>query len=949
MLSSHNSYQRNVLCSLIKIGAACQMIWLVQVLAPTSSWAVSNATQNNLVTDRLAVEALAQASVDTNPQPTVKPNLQTISDAIAKPEATVPIESSITNVPNSNLPLITVGISVSIGQRTYERVSATTIRGQESPALKDSFNQWLLPLDVVLEALKAKNNQVSEQELILSTNFASARLNLKTLVNDPTLGLVISIQQVQDLFGIKAFFDRREGAIVFEVPEYQTNQGSNIAQKPTILDGLSQVDAPGFTVGMVEQRVNTAGTTATDSTVSNLRTQGTFLTVGSAFGGSWYAEINQQKLFTPGQWSLNSFQYLRQTPHRDFFAGAQPTFWQGQGNGDFWGITTIGRTGFTPIDSIDRQGGADPSARIQPSFVTGSLNGYAEPGTLVRLMRGGEAGILVAEQLVDTSGRYQFSNVPVGRDEGIGSNYQILLYPRGQLTATPRIETPRFILLPELLPAGASSQIFSLGGRRTRNVDDFFGQFNNLAGGFSQRWGVSQSLTLGLGSIYDNSRLQGVGELFFQPKATPLRFSATGFLSSTSTIKFGAAWDDYPNLYAQWNYDGNRHSYNVDMPIFKPVRAVFYGNSQQGANWGLQFSQGYSFGSTFARVILQPNQELSWDVYQNLDRLSLSHRKNDAGTINYVSYRISPQNSLVFDYTTFSTSRFGGSRGNDRVLTGYWRYQSSDYQIDGSPLWGAELGYSVGSRTTGPYAALSTAFIPGLSLQLKYQAVSSFSDASQFSLSLVSSMGTQGGFYAGNRRLDAMRTQGGLLIQPFLDRNTNGLKDEGEPTYMETTEFLEINQNIPPSYRMEKHSDRLLVRLTPGNYRVDIDPSGFPPDFQPADLAFAAKVTEGSYTHISLPLQPVHTVNGVITQNDGKPMGGARVEVINLESKKSKFTITNAAGVYYLDSLPHGKYEIRVNGQAIHNQPLILTEQSKSMQELNFQMPVLQFQYGYAN
>lgn len=946
MLSSQNSCQTYVLRNAIKIGAV-PIIWLVQCLVPTNSWAVSDTTQNNLVIDRLAAKVLAQASVDPNPQPTVKPNLQPISGTIAKPEATVPIESSIAPIPKSNLPLITVGISVSIGQRTYERVSATTIRGQESldrEALKASFNQWLVPLDVILEALKAKNNQVSEQELILSTNFSSARLNLKTLVNDPTLGLVISVQQVQDLFGIKAFFDRREGAIVFEVPEPQTSQGSNIAQKPTILEGLPQVDAPGFAVGMVEQRVNTAGTMATDSTVSNFHTQGTFLTVGSAFGGSWYAEINQQKVFTPGKWSLNSFQYVKQTLYRDFFVGAQPTFWQGQGNGDFWGVTTIGRTGFTPIDRIDRQGGADPSARLQPSFVTGNLNGYAEPGTLVRLMRGGEAGILVAEQLVDTSGRYQFSNVPVGRDELIGSNYQILLYPRGQLTAAPRIETPRFILLPEQLPAGASSQIFSLGGRRTRNVDDFFGHFNDFAGGFSQRWGVSQSLTLGVGSIYDNSRFQGVGELFFQPKATPFRFSATGFLSSTSTIKVGAAWDDYPNLYAQWNYDGNRHSYNVDLPIFKPMRALLFGDSQKGANWGLQFSQGYRLGSTFARVILQPNQQFSWDVYQNLDQLSFSHRKNDNGTINYASYRINPWNSLVFDYTTLSASRFRGNRGNNQVLTGYWRYQSSDYQIDGSPLWSAELGYSVGSRKTGPYAALSTAFIPGLSLQLKYQAVSSFSDASQVSLSLVSSMGTQAGLYPGNRRLDAMRTQGGLLIQPFLDRNANGLKDEGDPFSLETTDFLEINQDIPPSYRMEKHGDRLLVRLTPGSYRVDIDPSGFPPDFQPADLAFAAKVTEGSYTHILLPLQPVQTVTGVITQDDGKPMGGARVEAINLESKKSKFTITNAAGVYYLDSLPHGKYEIRVNGQAIDNQPLLLMEQSQSMQEINFQMPMLQFQ-----
>ena len=132
-------------------------------------------------------------------------------------------------------------------------------------------------------------------------------------------------------------------------------------------------------------------------------------------------------------------------------------------------------------------------------------------------MRGGEAGVLVAEQVVDASGRYQFTNIPVGRDSASGMNYQLLLYPRGQLTATPRIETPRFTLLPELLPVGATSQIASIGGRRTIKENELFGQFTEFSGGVSQRWGISESVTVGLGAIYDNSQVQGLGELFLNP------------------------------------------------------------------------------------------------------------------------------------------------------------------------------------------------------------------------------------------------------------------------------------------------------------------------------------------------------------------------------------------------------------------------------------------------
>ena len=79
-----------------------------------------------------------------------------------------------------------------------------------------------------------------------------------------------------------------------------------------------------------------------------------------------------------------------------------------------------------------------------------------------------------------------------------------------------------------------------------------------------------------------------------------------------------------------------------------------------------------------------------------------------------------------------------------------------------------------------PIASVTTSVIPGLYLQGKYQGANMLSNSGQFSLSLVSSLGTQSGFYAGNRRLDEMRSQGGLLIQSFIDRNNNGQRDAAE-------------------------------------------------------------------------------------------------------------------------------------------------------------------------
>ncbi len=918
----------------------------VPVLVQNIIVEANNATSQNTAQSNEVAQPQAPASALTqfppissiqSPTPTVVNLPESAQDTTVEPNSATPNSAAPNDevVGVADAPIIITGISITINNRTYERASATSVRGFGYGETREEFEQWLMPLGTVLEALEVKSRQISEQELELTSKFAVARLDSSSLTNDPELGLTISVKQVKDLLKIPVRFDLQAGTIIFDLPSVTAAKTAR-KQKELFLDGLPTVDAPGFSIGMVEQRVSTSGNTTT----RNFRPQSTLLSVGSLLGGSWYAELKQNKLFSPGDWQLNALQFLKQTPQRDFFIGAQPTFWQGLGRGDFWGVTTIGRQGFAPDIRLDRRGGADPAARIQPAFVNASLQGYAEPGTLVRLMRGGEGGVLVAEQLVDASGRYEFRNIAVGRDVDSGTNYQLLLYPQGQLSAIPRIEQARFIILPEQLPAGAAAQIISAGWRRSPIENNFFGQFTEFSSGLSQRWGVSESLTLGLGSVYDSSRLQGIGELFFQPKSTPFRFSATGFLSNKSEVQFAAAWEDYPKLSAQWSYIRSKHFYNVDFPLpwLKSWRFNFNGDTDQGSNWGLQFSQGYRGGSLYGRLALQPSGKFSWDLFQNFYRFSLSHRKTDTGTTNFASYRVNRNSSVVLEYNTLNGLASNSSRRNSQLLNAFWRYQSSNYQIDGTPMWGLELGYGLSNIRSGPYLSVATSVIPGLLLQAKYQGASSFTDVGQFSLSLVSSMGTQSGFYAGNRRLDEMRTQGGLMVQPFIDRNANGKRDSNEAIYTESTDYLKINYDFLPAHRMEEHRDRVLVRLVPGKYRVDLDPAGFPMEFQPVNTTLAVNVREGSYTPVMIPLQPVYTISGVITKPDGQPANGVRIEAINQESQESQFTLTNGAGVYYLETLQRGQYEIRINGKPLANQVVQLTENSDPLQEMNFTM-----------
>ncbi len=135
----------------------------------------------------------------------------------------------------------------------------------------------------------------------------------------------------------------------------------------------------------------------------------------------------------------------------------------------------------------------------------------------------------------------------------------------------------------------------------------------------------------------------------------------------------------------------------------------------------------------------------------------------------------------------------------------------------------------------------------------------------------------------------------------------------------------------------EVQSDRTLVRLPPGTYRLDLDPAGFPPDWQAASEALAVNVVAGSYTPVAIPLIQSYTRYGVITDAQGNAIAGARVEAMPAGRGKRRFSVTNGAGVYYLEGLRQGNYLLQVNGKSAGN--LNLEASSVAFQELNIKQP----------
>ena len=92
------------------------------------------------------------------------------------------------------------------------------------------------------------------------------------------------------------------------------------------------------------------------------------------------------------------------------------------------------------------------------------------------------------------------------------------------------------------------------------------------------------------------------------------------------------------------------------------------------------------------------------------------------------------------------------------------------------------------------------------------------------------------------------------------------------------------------------------------------------------------------YTPRLVPFTRSYTVAGALTDAEGKLVGGARVEAILKEKGKKVFSVTNDAGVFFLENLQQGTYDLFINGEPAQPQNITIDGNSEAMQELNLKL-----------
>jgi hypothetical protein len=825
---------------------------------------------------------------------------------------------------------VVLPVGIKVGKRNI--LDSSFVRGYEDGAKAVNFADWLVTFKDLTTALNLTVTNLPDGQIEVTGVGLIKRIKTNELSTDSELGLVISVAKIEELLGVKTQFDIVSYSIVLEPPWLNLQGKKNRQQEiPVILEGLPVLKSPDLTFSTVGQQINISGS----DNSNKLTTQGTLTTIGTVLGGSWFLRINQPDLLDNTTWQIQEAQYFNPGDFNDYIIGSQPTFWQGQGRGDYWGFTTIKRFGFKP-DTLN--GSAySPSQRLQSNTINRIIEGAAAPGTLVQLVSGFDNTIF-GQVLVDSTGVYRFDNVPVGSN---GGNYRVLLYANGQLASTPIEQQPIFLNLPGQLTKGTSSLIVSGGLSRQTRSNEFFGDLTDIRGGIGYRYGVSDSLTLGAGIVYDRDLL-GLFDVFYQPNNFPFKLAVSA-LQTPDKFKYNANIEFRPSSKFNLNLSSNElfQSFNLNWNVARGLNITSSGNNNSDIiNVGFNLNQ--NFGNIFTSSSLKLDNKGQLDLLSNARwrKFNLSARSSSTGLglqLNYDGdiFNLPGNESLNLSYETNNSN----NRNND-LLTLKWKYKSPYSQIDQRPIWDIDLGYGIGSQGSGFLASVSTVFIPGLSLRLRYDGVSLTSDSASYRIEIGSAVNFSPKISPGDTRFERLRTEGGIFIQSFLDKNNNGIRDNNEEIYTEDTELLLIlnnkklnrtNSNITPQ--------GVFVRLEPGIYRLDLDPAGYPLDYKPTQVSSAIEVVAGSYTNVSIPFIASYTLAGTVTDSQGKPIAGARVEAINTNNKSSVISITNDSGVFYLEQLPLGIYQLTVNGKPAEPNSVTINADSPTVKELNLKLP----------
>ncbi len=249
--------------------------------------------------------------------------------------------------------------------------------------------------------------------------------------------------------------------------------------------------------------------------------------------------------------------------------------------------------------------------------------------------------------------------------------------------------------------------------------------------------------------------------------------------------------------------------------------------------------------------------------------------------------------------TTFGVT--GPDRGfRDALLTAEYRNnEKSEYRL--------QLGYNAQSAQARLTAAYTRRF-DKLSLSGQVQAGTDGSLAAGVNLAFSLGVDPRGGIRVASEKL---ASSGQAFATVFEDENGDGIRQPGEPLQAGAELTAGLRGTGLPT---DKDGTTIIDGLEPFlPILIGIDTASLPDPFiQPAVPGIVVTPRPGVPFIVELPLVPAGEVAGYLQKASGALLGGVDIELITASGIVIKSTRSEYDGFFLFESVPYGKYQIRI-------------------------------------
>jgi outer membrane protein OmpA-like peptidoglycan-associated protein len=548
----------------------------------------------------------------------------------------------------------------------------------------------------------------------------------------------------------------------------------------------------------------------------------------------------------------------------------------------------IGRIGTPSITSVlspvDGFMFTNAMTTIRKALGNYTISNYTDPDWVVELYLNNQ---LISYTRADATGFYSFK-VPIVYGS---SNIVLRFYgPSGEIRSEQKVYNMPF----NLMPKGEFEYKVSGGTLLdTSNARFAKAEFN---------YGMTRTLTLGGGVEYLSSipthpevpflnlTYQPISQLLLTGEyAHNVRSKVTMNYSFPKNIVFDLTYANYvPGQEAIiYNYLEER-SASLSVPmrfrnVTSSIRASFRQNVYEDFAYSsgeLMWTNNYRNYSMILTNYANTSAANALNLYGNLTLAAKLRKELNVRTSAQYNYLYKQLISLRLEV---DKRLFANGHGALKVENNF---------LTNSQSVGLTFRYELPYMTTNASASLSNTKIQ-------------ISEGASGSFALNS-----GGKYVHTDRRNAVG-RSGISIQPFIDMNFNGKRDENEPF----TKGLRVRSSGGQVLQRDQDSIIRVVGLEPFvDYTLTLDESGFDNvSLRVNSKSMKVTTDPNQFKLISLPVVPMAEIYGMVADETGKGIGRIIVRIADKSGKMVAKVLTESDGYFNYIGFKPGDYKVFVD------------------------------------